>query len=215
MESWADGHAITLFPAELAYIDGAAPRRRREFQDVRWCARQALASMGAPLGPLIPTATGAEFLARYPTWPPGYVGCLTHCDGYRAAAVGATDGVLALGIDAETHDHLPEPALNRVASRAELAHLSVLRSTQPEVAWDRILFSAKESVYKAWFPLTRRWFDIRDCAIVVDPREGTFTASLPRNSSEGATSAPPAVVGRWAVSGPVPEGHVVTSAVIR
>jgi hypothetical protein len=47
--------------------------------------------MGAPPGPLVPTATGAEFLVRYPTWPPGYTGCLTHCDGYRAAAVaGAT-----------------------------------------------------------------------------------------------------------------------------
>ena len=29
----------------------------------------------------------------------------------------------------------------------------------PAVSWDRLLFSAKESVYKAWFPLTLRWLD--------------------------------------------------------
>ncbi|MGW4726337.1 hypothetical protein [Streptomyces sp. NPDC004292] len=54
----------TLFPAEEEYIAGAAPSRRREFRDVRWCARRALASLGAPPGPLVPTTTGTEFLVR-------------------------------------------------------------------------------------------------------------------------------------------------------
>ncbi|MFF9064169.1 4'-phosphopantetheinyl transferase [Streptomyces sp. NPDC014891] len=215
VESWAVGHELTLFPAEAEYIAGAAPLRRREFQDVRWCARRALASMGAPLGPLIPTATGAEFLVQYPTWPSGYTGCLTHCDGYRAAAVAATADVLALGIDAEPHDRLPTPALRRIAGAEESDHLAVLRSEHPEVAWDRVMFSAKESVYKAWFPVTRRWFDIRDCAIAIDPAAGTFTASVPPDSPEGTAAGVPRVLGRWAVSGPLAEGHVVTSAVIR
>ncbi|WP_121827847.1 4'-phosphopantetheinyl transferase superfamily protein [Streptomyces sp. S1] len=212
VESWADGHEITLFPAEEEYIAGAAPSRRREFRDVRWCARRALASLGAPPGPLVPTATGAEFLVRYPAWPAGYTGSLTHCDGYRAAAVAAIADVLALGIDAEPHDRLPAPALGRVAGPEELEHLAALRAERPEVAWDRVLFSAKESVYKAWFPLTRRWFDIRDCPISIDPYGATFTAGPALDPPEGVT---PVVFGRWAVSGALAQGHVVTSAVIR
>jgi 4'-phosphopantetheinyl transferase EntD len=215
VESWADGHEITLFPAEEEYIAGATPPRHREFRDVRWCARQALASMGAPPGPLIPTATGAEFLVRYPTWPPGYTGCLTHCDGYRAAAVADTADVLALGIDAEPHDRLPAPALGRIVGPEELDRLAALRSEHPGVAWDRVLFSAKESVFKAWFPLTQLWFDLRDCTISIDPTGATFTAGLPQDPPEAATPTRPAVLGRWAVSGTLSEGHIVTSAVIR
>ncbi|MGV9253607.1 4'-phosphopantetheinyl transferase superfamily protein [Streptomyces sp. NPDC003697] len=40
------------------------------------------------------------------------------------------------------------------------------------------LFSAKESVSKAWFPLTGRWLDFDQCAITPDPDRGTFTAVL-------------------------------------
>ncbi|MEU2117031.1 4'-phosphopantetheinyl transferase superfamily protein [Streptomyces sp. NPDC016459] len=215
VESWATGHEITLFPTEEEYIAGATPARHREFRDVRWCARQALASMGAPPGPLIPTATGAEFLVQYPTWPPGYTGCLTHCEGYRAAAVADTADVLALGIDAEPHDRLPTPALGRIACHDELDRLAALHSEHPGVAWDRVLFSAKESVFKAWFPLTQRWFDLRDCTISIDPTAATFTADLQQDLPETATPTRPAVLGRWAVSGPACEGHIVTSAVIR
>ncbi|MFF2079076.1 4'-phosphopantetheinyl transferase [Kitasatospora sp. NPDC058162] len=210
-----NGHEIELFPAEEEYIAGATASRRGEFRDVRWCARQALGSMGAPVGPLVPTATGAEFLVGYPTWPPGYTGCLTHCDGYRAAAVADTADALALGIDAEPHDRLPGPALGRVVGPEELDLLAALDSERPGVAWDRVLFSAKESVFKAWFPLTRQWFDLRDCVISVDPAGGGFTAALRRGSAATATPTRRAILGRWAVGGPRSGGHIVTSAVIR
>jgi len=45
------------------------------------------------------------------------------------------------------------------------------------VHWDRLLFSAKESVYKAWYPLTRRWLGFEDARLTVDPA-GTFQAEL-------------------------------------
>ena len=44
--------------------------------------------------------------------------------------------------------------------------------------WDRLLFSAKESVYKAWFPLTGRWLGFQDAMVTVDPSRGTLCASL-------------------------------------
>ena len=44
--------------------------------------------------------------------------------------------------------------------------------------WDRLLFSMKESVYKAWFPLTGSWLDFDEASITVEPAAGTFTAVL-------------------------------------
>jgi 4'-phosphopantetheinyl transferase EntD len=44
--------------------------------------------------------------------------------------------------------------------------------------WDRVLFSAKESVYKAWFPVTKRWLGFEDVAVRFDPEGGSFTILL-------------------------------------
>jgi 4'-phosphopantetheinyl transferase EntD len=46
------------------------------------------------------------------------------------------------------------------------------------VSWDRLLFSAKESVYKAWFPLAGRWLGFEEAVITIDPAAGVFTARL-------------------------------------
>ena len=40
------------------------------------------------------------------------------------------------------------------------------------VAWDRLLFSAKEAVYKAWYPLAERWLGFEDALIAIDRRAG-------------------------------------------
>ena len=37
------------------------------------------------------------------------------------------------------------------------------------IHWDRLIFSAKESVYKAWYPLARRWLGFEEAAVSIDP----------------------------------------------
>ncbi|MGW4758310.1 4'-phosphopantetheinyl transferase superfamily protein, partial [Streptomyces chartreusis] len=56
---------------------------------------------------------------------------------------------------------------------AEADRLRRLAGDHPDVHWDRLLFSAKESVYKAWFPLTGKWLDFTEADIDVfaDPGE--------------------------------------------
>jgi 4'-phosphopantetheinyl transferase EntD len=103
------------------------------------------------------------------------VGSLTHCAGYRAAAVARATELASVGIDAEPHDELPEGVLERVALPAEQ---DALPGLPPGVHWDRLLFSAKESVYKAWFPLAGRWLGFSDARLDFDPAAGTFTAEL-------------------------------------
>lgn len=49
----------------------------------------------------------------------------------------------------------------------------MLAAGQPAVHWDRLLFSAKECVYKAWFPLTGKWLDFEDADIGFHQDPGT------------------------------------------
>ncbi|MER6984953.1 4'-phosphopantetheinyl transferase superfamily protein, partial [Streptomyces carpinensis] len=119
-----------------------------------------------------------------PRWPEGLVGSMTHCEGYCAAALVRAGDLLSLGIDAELHAPLPEDVLEVVvALPAEQRRLARLAARHPAVHWDRVLFSAKESVYKAWFPLTGRWLAFREADIEVAPdagapRTGRFRAEL-------------------------------------
>ncbi|MFE7675750.1 4'-phosphopantetheinyl transferase superfamily protein [Streptomyces albidoflavus] len=62
-----------------------------------------------------------------------------------------------LGIDAEPGLPLPSGVLEAITHPAELARLRALDRAAPGRApWGQLLFSAKESAYKAWFPLGRR-----------------------------------------------------------
>jgi 4'-phosphopantetheinyl transferase EntD len=171
-EAFGDVPDVVLFPAEEAVIAQAVDKRRREFATARACARAALAKLGLPPVPIVPGLRGA------PQWPSGVVGSITHCAGYRASAVARDRDVVTVGLDAEPHDDLPPGVLAAVASGGEQARLAALAAVQPQVCWDRLLFSAKESVYKAWFPLTMRWLNFEDACVDFDRAARTFTARL-------------------------------------
>ncbi|MGN6676834.1 MAG: 4'-phosphopantetheinyl transferase family protein [Streptosporangiaceae bacterium] len=160
-----------LLPAEEALVAGASVKRRREFTGVRVCARLALTRAGFQPAPILPGPAGA------PQWPSGVVGSLTHCDGYRAAAVASVEAFAAIGIDAEPHAPLPDGVLAKVASESEQTALVGLARQAPEICWDRMIFSAKETVYKAWSPATGRWLGFTDAEVELDPG-GAFTARL-------------------------------------
>ncbi len=193
VEARSDPAGVVLFAEEQAVVGCAVEKRRREFATARDCARRALAGLGLPPAP-IPTGPRGE-----PCWPWGIVGSITHCHGYRACAVARSSDLIALGIDAEPNDPLPEGILETIARPEELAQLRQLASTVSAVRWDRLLFSAKESVYKAWFPLTRCELGFEDAALVIDPREGRFVARLLVPSSTPTDVHLRALSGRWLV----------------
>lgn len=176
-EAFDDPPDAVLYPGEAEVISRAVDKRRREFRTVRYCARQALRQLGLPPVPVLPGERGA------PQWPPGIVGSMTHCAGYRAAAVARSGDLRALGIDAEPHQPLPSGVLGAIALDEEQHSLSELAAEDSATCWDRILFCAKETVYKAWFPLTHRWLGFGDAAVTInpgttDPAQGTFSARL-------------------------------------
>ena len=172
-ESFGDDPDAVLFPEEQAVIASAVEGRRREFATGRACARTALARLGLSTGAVGREPGGA------PQWPEGTVGSITHCIGYRAAAVATAKDVLSLGMDAESNEPLPDQGmLDLIASHDERGRLRELAAGTPGVSWDRLLFSAKESVYKTWFPLARCWLGFESADVVIDASGGTFTARL-------------------------------------
>jgi 4'-phosphopantetheinyl transferase EntD len=171
-DTFDDLPGTVLFPEEEAAISKAVDKRRREFTTARACARQALAKIGVPAAPLVPGERGA------PRWPPGVVGSMTHCAGYRAAAVARASDIVTIGLDAEPDEVLPDGVLAAIAVAGEQAMLGQLMAGSPPACFDRLLFSAKESVYKAWYPLTGRWLGFQEAAITISPADGTFTARL-------------------------------------
>lgn len=160
-----------LFPEELAVVAASVDKRRQEFAAVRRCARAAMAVLGQGPVPLLPGAWGA------PQWPAGLVGSMTHCAGFAAAVLARASDLASVGVDAEPHLPLPEGTLETIALPEELALVRRLRREQPSVRWDRLLFCAKETVYKAWFPLTGAWLDFEEARIELRA-DGTFSARL-------------------------------------
>jgi 4'-phosphopantetheinyl transferase EntD len=190
---------VDLFPEEREAVARAVEKRRREYVTARACARQALEGLGvAPVA--IPNGERGE-----PRWPDGVVGSITHCAGYRASAVARAHDVASVGIDAEVHAPLPDGVWDQIAFRSERA----LLGRGGDVCLDRVLFSAKEAVYKAWFPLARRWLGFEDVEMTVDVDGGTFCAELLVRGPEVGGKRLTELRGRWGV-----EDGIVGAAVV-
>ncbi|MEU9319699.1 4'-phosphopantetheinyl transferase superfamily protein [Streptomyces sp. NPDC048295] len=211
VETCHDGSAdeAFLYPEEEAVVARAVAKRRREFTAVRACARLAMEKLGLPPQPVLPGVRGA------PRWPEGLVGSMTHCDGYRGAALARAADVASLGMDAEPHAPLPGGVLESVSLPGERERLTRMATRQPAIHWDRLLFSAKEAVYKAWFPLTGSslGFEDADIDITADPgqeQQGGFRAVLlvPGPLMEGRRLGH--FQGRWIVS----QGLIGTAVVV-
>lgn len=204
VEARDDATDAKLFPEEELVVGRAVEKRRREFTTARMCARAALRELGLPATPILTGERGE------PLWPAGVVGSITHCDGYRACAVARSTKVVTVGIDAEPNAELPDGLLGDIARPEELPSLRLLRSERPEIHWDRLLFSAKESVYKAWFPLAKRWLGFEDAVVAISPSKGTFDVELLVPGPRLADGPLRGFSGRWMVC----DGIVLTAIAV-
>ncbi|WP_448760478.1 4'-phosphopantetheinyl transferase family protein [Actinomyces oricola] len=180
------------FAQEERLVATATSGRRSEFFGGRACARRALRGFGVPDAPI-------GRIGRRPVWPDGFVGSITHCSGYRAAAVARARDLVALGIDAEPNAALPRNVLRLIASTAERDALAELPDAGPH--WDRLLFSAKESVFKAWSPVMDTQLGFKEAEIEIDPAAGRFRARLLGAPLVLPNRATTVVHGRWGRSG--------------
>ncbi|MGW5110167.1 4'-phosphopantetheinyl transferase Npt [Nocardia sp. NPDC004123] len=175
-------------PAEEHLIARSVDKRRREFIGSRHCARQALQPLGEPAVAIGKGERGA------PVWPRGIVGSLTHCEGYQAAALAHHLRFRSVAIDAEPNESLPDGVLDSVALPQEREWLQ----TNPSgLNLDRVLFCAKETTYKAWFPLTKRWLGFEDAHV-------TFTVDEESGGDGAGTFHTELLVSGWVIDGGSP-----------
>jgi 4'-phosphopantetheinyl transferase EntD len=149
------GDELALLDAEAAAMASAAADRRRASGAARHVARGLMARLGyAPL-PIPKAPSGA------PIWPAGLTGSMAHDDRIAVAAVGLQRDFAAVGIDVEPAVPLPADMLELIATPQEL------RTLADDPLRGKLLFAAKEAVYKAVNPLDGVFLEFHD--IEVDP----------------------------------------------
>ena len=150
-----------LLPEELPAFTSSVIKVRRASGAARIVARQLLSRLGLPECALPRGPSGA------PIWPAGIIGSLSHDSRVAVAAVALRRDVGAVGIDVEPAEDLPADLLDIVATPEERRHLG------DDPYRGRLLFVAKEAVYKAVYPLDRMFLDHHDVQINLAGRTAT------------------------------------------
>jgi 4'-phosphopantetheinyl transferase EntD len=166
----------------------------------RACAPAALEELGHHGWSLLPGP------GREPLWPDGVVGSISHCPGLAVAVAARSADTLAVGIDVETDAPLPANVVRSVMDTDEAQAIERLAAQDPATPWGRLLFSAKETVYKAWYPLRHEWLGFEEAGVELST-DGTFLARIRRADT---APLPRAVSGRWARG----NGVVITALVL-
>jgi 4'-phosphopantetheinyl transferase EntD len=157
----APGDEDALLEPEVAAFRNSVPKVRRQSGAARIAARQILATLGVPNATLPRSESGA------PTWPPGFVGSLAHDAVVAVAAIARADEFAALGIDVEPAVPLPGELIDVVSTPAER------RRYTTAILESRLLFVAKEAIYKALHPVDGVFLDFHDIEIDLEARQGT------------------------------------------
>jgi 4'-phosphopantetheinyl transferase EntD len=155
------GDEDALLPQEAHAFVSSVVKVRRASGAARIVARQLLAQLGYAPCALPKAPSGA------PIWPAGVVGSLTHDSRVAIAAVGRCRDVAALGIDVEPAEPLPSDLLDLVATPQERLKIA------DDPYHGRLLFAAKEAVYKAVYPLDQTFLDHHDVQISFAERKAT------------------------------------------
>lgn len=167
-----------LWPQEVPATVRMVDKRRREFTAGRTAARAAMADLGLPPAP-VPMAPD-----RAPLWPEGLTGSIAHCATACIAAVAPLDQLRSIGIDIEEATPLAPDLWDTVLTPGERSWLDTCPPNDRGLLAKRI-FSAKEAVYKAQYPLTGRVIDFQEVQIA--PESQGFRSTLSGQPVRGRT----------------------------
>jgi len=174
-----------LLPEELSLAKSfSSQKRRAEFTLGRIYAHAALSRFGLESEPLLRNPK-----TREPCWPDSVWGSITHSAGFAAVAVGLKKEIKGVGIDLESFSRSVDFKIRRhICVDSELEWLESLPIKQANRAL-RIIFSAKESIFKCLYPGTKTQLSFKDAAVSVNETEKNFSfvifKSLPGKIQHG------------------------------
>ena len=160
-----------LLPEEQAIAEAfGSQKRRAEFTLGRICAHEALSRFGLESEPILRNPE-----TREPCWPDSVWGSITHSAGFAAVAVGLKKEIKGVGIDLESFSRSVDFNIRRlVCVDSELEWLESLPTKQANRAL-RIIFSAKESIFKCLYPGTKTYLTFKDAAVTINETENNFS----------------------------------------
>ena len=153
-----------LHPAEENYFSQlSSVSRKEQYRSGRICAGEVLSKLGARGQPVL-----RDPQTREPLWPEGISGAITHSGNWAAAAAGKTSDVSGIGIDLEDLERQVDSRISRhVCIPEEQKWLQECGEDFLEQNL-KIIFSAKESIFKAFFPYTRTYLHFHDARILME-----------------------------------------------
>ena len=150
----------------------SSQKRRAEFTLGRICAHGALSRFGLEHEPILRNPESRE-----PCWPDPILGSITHSKGFAAVAVGLKKEIKGIGIDLESFSRSLDFKIRKhVCVDSELEWIESLPAKQADRAL-RIIFSAKESIFKCFYPGTKTYLSFKDAEISVNENEKKFVCS--------------------------------------
>ncbi len=176
----AGDHSYQLHPEELKILTPKALESRKiQFFLGRAAVHNTLVSV---LGPNdIPVLKGKR---GEPIWPPGIVGAITHTGDTAMAAAGHKKHIDGIGIDLEQlKKKVSFNISKKVCTPAELEWVSELREESDSRL--KMIFSAKESIYKALYPLEKIELGFMDAELVWNQSRQIFNGKLLRRAGQG------------------------------
>ncbi len=165
--SAADQRSHSIHPEEGQVLSPrACAKKRTEFALGRAAVRHALRELGEGSFPVLRGGQGQ------PLWPEGIMGSITHCWPWAVALVVKSEKPFAIGIDLENLE------------KARMVDISGLICTGSELVWAHggfdfqerlaMIFSAKETVYKAFYRFCRRYIDFKEIELSWFPDRQLF-----------------------------------------
>lgn len=186
-----------LASAEVPPTARMSARRLREYAAGRGHARLALERLGLH-SPAVPVGHG-----RAPQWPAGFVGSISHAGDLVVAVAAPFRVIRSIGIDLEPAVPLDADLLHRVCRPEELAGAGPSAAVSLRA---KLIFSAKESVYKCMAPLTGAFLEFEDVEILFGDGPDRFRAR--GHGRAAGLIAPATLTGAFAAVG----GYWVTAA---
>ncbi|MDY7554795.1 4'-phosphopantetheinyl transferase superfamily protein [Pseudomonas veronii] len=178
-----------------ASIQRSVAKRQAEFLAGRLCARAALQQLDNL--DCVP-AIGED---RAPVWPPHISGSITHSSGHAAAIVGHKAQWRGLGMDLENVLSLEraERLAGEILTADELQRMARLPREQ-HARLVTLTFSAKESLFKALYPIVQKRFYFEHAEVVEWSEHGQMRLRLLTELS-GEWCHGKELVGQFAVDG--------------
>jgi 4'-phosphopantetheinyl transferase EntD len=173
----SDGPAPGLLPGEEDILGPRAlEQRRTTFALGRAAARDALAELG------LPELVIGRGPAGEPLWPDGIVGAISHAGDTAIAVVGRNTDYAGLGVDVEELARGPSARAARLVCRPSEMEWADVESGTRRLT---MLFSAKEAVFKAMFPIARVWLGFADAELAWVVERCGFDARLLKSAGPG------------------------------